>query len=129
MEEDKIKLAAVYGSLRRGFGNNRVLGNSKFLGEDKTEEEYTMYSLGAFPAIVPEGNTAIHIEVFEMENDATLTRLDALEGYPSFYDRKVIETKYGNAYIYFIAGTRWSEDRIVESGNWADCKEPSVILN
>lgn len=107
---------AVYGSLRQGMGNHRLLENSKFLGKDKLDG-FIMYSLGGFPCIrtvFPEGNT-ITVEVYEVD-DATFERLDRLEGYPSFYDRKKVGTQYGEAWIYTIE--REKSRPVVESGDW-----------
>lgn len=112
-------LVAVYGSLKKGYGNHRLLDTSEFLGTTDTYGEWTMYSLGGFPAIVPEGNTQICIEVYRVDRE-TMADLDMLEGYPSFYDRRIIDTKYGKAWIYFIgeADDYMTEDRIVEHGVW-----------
>ena len=92
---------AVYGSLKHGHGNNRLLSESEFKGRGVTLPEYTMYSMGGFPCITEGGDTPIHIEVYEVD-DRTFERLDFLEGYPRFYNRKEIETTYGTAWIYYI---------------------------
>ncbi|ENN95562.1 AIG2 family protein [Methanocaldococcus villosus KIN24-T80] len=34
----------VYGTLRRGFWNNKLLKNSKFIGKGRTKEKYAMYA-------------------------------------------------------------------------------------
>lgn len=96
------KLIAVYGSLRKGCGNNVILSDSKLLGTDIIDITFNMVDLGAFPALVP-SNTAnkILIEVYEV-TDEVYKRVERLEGYPSFYDRLTINTKYGDADIYFI---------------------------
>lgn len=112
------KLVAVYGSLKQGFGNHRLLEGSKLLGHTETRPEWTMYNLGAFPALMKGGNTQIFIEVYEV-SDETFEDLDCLEGYPKFYTREVIDTKYGDAWIYFIDGcSRTSMSPIVEHGVW-----------
>ena len=108
-------LVAVYGSLKQGRGNHRLLRESQLKGVTRTSPEWTMYSMYAFPGIVPEGNTAIKVEVYEVNVD-TFARLDMLEGYPSFYDRKEIATEYGDAWIYYLDECDSSE--VVESGVW-----------
>lgn len=40
----------VYGTVIRGFGNHRLMNGASFLGHGTAEG--TMYSLGAFPAVV-----------------------------------------------------------------------------
>jgi len=107
---------AVYGSLRQGMFNHSLLETSKKLGNDKLEV-FIMYSLGAVPcvrSVFPEGNW-ITVEVYEVD-DTTFERLDRLEGYPTFYDRKLVRTKYGDAWIYTIE--REKVRPVVEGGDW-----------
>jgi gamma-glutamylaminecyclotransferase len=119
MEKYKV---ACYGSLKSGFPNNRVLGRSKFMGEFKTQPLYTMYSLGGYPGIVDGGDTPIVCECYEVDED-TMLRLDCLEGYPSFYNRSLIDTPYGEAWVYHLAQPeRYSNRPVVESGVWEQPK-------
>lgn len=112
-------LVAVYGSLKKGRGNNSLLRDSRFVGKSRTDEEYTMYSLGAFPAVCLNGSTSVAVEVYEI-NQRTFERLDRLEGYPSFYNRLVVDTEYGPAWMYYIE----QEDelrrrcKVVPQGEW-----------
>lgn len=77
----------VYGSLKKGFWNNVVLGNSNLLGEAFTTEDFFMTSVG-FPYIIPKNLVTksdvnllpIKGEVYEIDTDETLRRLDNLEG-------------------------------------------------
>lgn len=110
-------LVAVYGSLRQGMGNHRLLqdGEAAFLGTERVSG-FQMYSMGGFPFITPaEGE--IRIELYKVDRD-TMLRLDRLEGYPSFYDRKLIQTSKGQAWIYFIVGKNLSNYEPVASGDW-----------
>ena len=119
---------AVYGSLRKGLGNHRVLGESKLIGLEWIPN-YEMFSLGSFPGI-RDGKGAIYVEVYEVDSD-TLGRLDTLEGYHSknsvnnFYDKEEVSTKFGDALIYTLQGERYKRSPIVSSGNW---KAHSVTL-
>lgn len=106
-------LVAVYGTLRKGFHNHVLLEGSKFLGETKTEPKFNMYG-NLIPWITNNGDTSIAIEVYEVEEE-TFQRLDWLEGYPSYYDRQVIDTEFGEAWIYFRYGA--AENKI-SSGDW-----------
>lgn len=106
----------VYGSLKRGYGNHHFLEKSMYQGNIVTHPEYTMYSLGAFPAVVEGGDTSIHGEVYEV-TDSTMEALDFLEGYPSFYNRKKISTMYGDAWMYYH-DEEPSHAGVVESGEW-----------
>jgi len=112
---DLIKVA-VYGTLKQGYGNHRLLVNSKLLGTDITEPKWTMLDLGAFPALVHGHNTAV-IEVYEVTLPV-FESLDRLEGYPSFYNRKEIDTKYGKAWVYYMLERDNYMQTVVESGEW-----------
>lgn len=107
-------LVAVYGTLRKGFHNHVLLEGSKFLGETKTEPKFNMYG-NLIPWITNNGDTSIAIEVYEVEEE-TFQRLDWLEGYPNYYDRQVIDTEFGEAWIYF----RWytAAENKISSGDW-----------
>lgn len=124
----KMNKVAVYGSLRKGLGNHRVLGESKLIGLEWIPN-YEMFSLGSFPGI-RDGKGAIYVEVYEVDSD-TLGRLDTLEGYHSknsvnnFYDKEEVSTKFGDALIYTLQGERYKRSPIVSSGNW---KAHSVTL-
>ena len=68
---------AVYGSLRQGFGNHRILGDSKLLGNEWIPG-FEMFQLGSYPGI-RKGESSILTEVYEVSGE-TLERLDTLEG-------------------------------------------------
>jgi len=122
---EKIKLYAVYGSLKRGFGNHRLLQNkdAKFIGTTKTKARFSLYSLGGFPGIKNDGKTAVEIEVFDVQTPELESRLDMLEGYGgansryNMYNKEVIDTEFGKAFIYTYNGGV-SEDRFIEAGKW-----------
>lgn len=118
----KEQLLAVYGTLKRGYGNNRLLNTSEFVGEDIIKTDMTMISMGGFPGLVdtPGVKNDIHIEVFKVTSQDVAERIDGLEGYPGWYNKKEVDTVYGPAKIYFFEEGRYSinEDRIVKDGNW-----------
>lgn len=120
--ENKIKVA-VYGSLRKNMYNHEsYLGKSKLLGTFETEPIYNLYDVGAFPGLKKEGDTSITMEVYEVDL-VTLKRLNNLEGYNpaspknDFYDRELIETPYGEAFLYFYV-PHIEESRKIDHGNW-----------
>lgn len=70
----------VYGTLKNGYGNNRLLLGETFIGEAVTiPHEYTMID-GGFPYVLLGGVFHIKGELWAVENDDTLLSLDALEG-------------------------------------------------
>ena len=120
------KLIAVYGSLRKGFGNHYIVENSKYLGDFQTKPEFSLYSLGFYPGLKLNGNTSITMEVYEV-NDKTAERVDRLEGYTpgghnTFYDKIPIETPYGEASVYIYVNDI-PQERLVESGDWKAFKQ------
>src|SRR5690606_6293052 len=97
---------------REGLSNDinkmakRLGSEIAFLGLDTIEAE--MYSLTYFPAISfkegSDNNVQVLGEVYLVKTKAAamLGTLDALEGFPSFYNRKQIDTEFGKAWVYFI---------------------------
>lgn len=108
----------VYGSLKRGFGNHRLLEGAEFLGEAQTKfSNFAMLSLGSFPMVFFHGELSaarqahnlwssalnkmivssrgyIEGEVYGVDKK-TLSNLDRLEGHPNFYRRMDISIKNG----------------------------------
>jgi gamma-glutamylcyclotransferase (GGCT)/AIG2-like uncharacterized protein YtfP len=121
--KDKVKVA-VYGTLRKHFGNHRLLAESDFLGSEWIDKGFKMVSLGGFPGLVEdEEGQKVLIEVYEINQD-TLISCNMLEGYrgegqSNFYDRKTIETSHGEAFIYYL-GQGYAGNPPVESGDWLD---------
>jgi len=119
-------LVAVYGSLRKNLGNHSLIEDSKYLGEEWTEDGYTMISLSAFPGVYEdESGGKVKIEIYEVDS-YTAARLDMLEGYSgedssrNFYNKKIIETSHGPTYIYFINDSYRGRNNIVEGGDWTE---------
>jgi gamma-glutamylcyclotransferase (GGCT)/AIG2-like uncharacterized protein YtfP len=85
----------VYGSLKRGGRLHRYLERAEFLGAGATEPGWTLYNVGAFPAMVREEGTAGVIgEVFRVDEE-TLRRLDAVERVPALYRREPVRLAEG----------------------------------
>ena len=87
---EERRVVFCYGTLKQGHGNHRLLTNAKFLGVAKTPAKYTMYNTGGFPAVIPQGDTEISGELYEVTPEE-FRRLDMLEGYPSMYGREQIQ--------------------------------------
>jgi gamma-glutamylcyclotransferase (GGCT)/AIG2-like uncharacterized protein YtfP len=106
----------VYGTLLRGEVNCHLLADARYLGPHRTEPRFTLLVLGAYPGLVGGGDTAVHGEVYGVDA-AGLRRLDQLEDYPRLYDRKLIRTPYGSAWIYLYRGPRRDRERLGH-GDW-----------
>ena len=100
----------VYGSLKRGFGNNDFLKDSTFLKETETlENTYHMISLGVFPGVIKNGACRVSGEVY-LINKSTFVGLDYLEGNGSLYNRELIKLASGDeAWMYFFTKS-WAGD-------------------
>lgn len=115
----------VYGTLKQGHGNHRVLKDSKKVGEFTTEPVYTMFSLGGFPGVIKGGNTAIKGEIYEVISPEIENGLDRLEGYQknstsNLYNKEIIKLGNYNAYIYTFNSDRRNINNYkkIESGKW-----------
>ena len=110
----------VYGSLRRGQGNHKVIAGAAYLGTARTVQEFTLYDLGPFPALVPDGRTAVMGEVYEVD-EALLARLDRFEGCPGLYQRHAIMLADGalaHAYVQRLDQVRGRAK--IPSGDWVE---------
>jgi gamma-glutamylcyclotransferase (GGCT)/AIG2-like uncharacterized protein YtfP len=123
--EPQGNLYAVYGTLRKGFGNHRLLDNeySERLGTFKTNPEWKMVSLGGFPGVIPNGSQVITVEVYRVTNPMVERRLDMLESYPSFYGKTKIETPWGTADMYTLTEEEYGHLTPVPSGDWIQWTE------
>jgi len=87
----------VYGTLKRGFGANRLLRDSQMVAEDYIDGAH-MVSLGGFPGVFlshREGTTGhVQGEVYEID-DVVLEHLDHYESNGSFYQRQKVTTRGG----------------------------------
>jgi gamma-glutamylcyclotransferase (GGCT)/AIG2-like uncharacterized protein YtfP len=113
----------VYGSLRRGQGNNRLLHTSEFV--DNATVCGRLYSLGGFPGLRlddAEGNVVG--EVWLVDDD-TLAELDRLEGVAvGFYERRRARARIGVegrglVWVYQIAEQHIAGQPEVPGGDWS----------
>jgi gamma-glutamylcyclotransferase (GGCT)/AIG2-like uncharacterized protein YtfP len=117
-------LYAVYGTLRKGFhNNNRYLENefSEYLGTQILRDKFRMVSLGGFPGVIPiDKDGRIIIEVFRVKSKNVEHKLDLLEGYPEFYGKVQIKTRWGVANMYTLTEEKYGKNPIVENGDWKE---------
>lgn len=109
----------VYGTLRRGEGNHRLLVGARFVGEARTEPSFTLCDLGAYPAMLEGGATSIVGEVYEVD-ERTLDALDRLEGHPRYYRRAPIALADGESVEAYLlpADRAWGPTRTIDGGDW-----------
>lgn len=120
--EQRNRLIAVYGTLRKGCGNHsHFLTEAEFKGEFSSEPVYSLYNLGGFPGLKENGNTSVIMEVYAVNKDEA-ANVDALEGYSDnrpahFYDKKDIQTPWGLASVYIYVRDP-NEDSLIVGGDW-----------
>ncbi len=95
----------VYGTLKSGGairGLNQFGDGAIIVGKAQTVyPDYDMIDLGAFPGVIKGGTYKIEGEVWEV-SDEVMEQLDAIEGYPDFYDREQTLTTHGKAFMYYL---------------------------
>jgi len=106
----------VYGTLLRGEVNHHRLAGAELLGACRTEPCFTLFNLGAYPGLGRGGRTAVAGEVYQVDG-AGLRQLDRLEDYPRLYDRQLIPTAFGRAWVYLYRGD-FSDRPVIQGGDW-----------
>lgn len=101
-----MELLAVYGTLKQGYGNNRLLKDQEFIGSGKTIDNYSMISFGVPMVYKDPATSPIAIELYKVTKDSLTGPLDRLEGHPTFYRREKIkvtvdEEVYSDVWMYF----------------------------
>lgn len=97
----------VYGTLKRGHGNNVLLRDAVFLGEAWTVPSYIMIGAG-FPVLLETNSghaRTVRGELYEFESEGILADLDSLEGEGRMYNRHTIGVRRENgdhdtAFVY-----------------------------
>ena len=113
----------VYGTLRSGEVNHRLLDGLEPVAKARTEARFRLAHLGGFPAMVRGGRTRVAGEVYEVDGP-TLLRLDRLEGHPGFYRRRAVRLEGGRAAIaYLLSPVQAAGYPTIRSGDWTNQKE------
>lgn len=113
----------VYGTLKRGIHNHRLLETSDFFGEAYTVDTFRMYQTG-FPVIFMSDHPdakSVFGEVYDVD-DETLERLDQLESAGYMYDRRQVNVIClagggvidGNVNIYIGNDKYWQNHKLPE---------------
>lgn len=87
-----LHTVAVYGTLKQGFGNHRLLQHVECAGEGVVSGHRLFQS--GIPFLVKDKSSDydVKVELYEVD-DQTLASLDRLEGHPSAYCREVLGVK------------------------------------
>ena len=99
----RIEKVAVYGTLKRGFRANYMMGGvGNLVGKGLTKPTYNMTDVG-FPMIEAcDKGSRVRVEVYKRPDWDTL---DSYEGVPHLYGRRVVQIEMDDgevedAYIY-----------------------------
>ncbi|MBN9121541.1 MAG: gamma-glutamylcyclotransferase [Planctomycetes bacterium] len=108
----------VYGTLRRGERNHRLLAGQEFIGEAVTAPRYRVFDLGPHPGLArdEQNGLAVHGELFAV-GECCLAELDDFEEVPGPFVREPIEIDgYEQVWAYYMntpvpegakSGHRW----------------------
>jgi gamma-glutamylcyclotransferase (GGCT)/AIG2-like uncharacterized protein YtfP len=111
-------LLFVYGALMRGEPEHARLGGARSLGAAATEASFDLVDLGAEPALVPGGSTAVIGEVYAM-SPAQLAAVDVYHGHPLRYRRGAIRLADGRVVeAHQVAPDQTRGRRRIRSGDW-----------
>lgn len=117
------QLVAVYGTLKQGFGNHRLLKNATFIGGGRTKDKYRL-CINGLPYMIrgehEDGNNVV-VELYDC-NPFEMYNLDLLEGHPRFYRREKVDIVLdgdGESYsswVYFVSDNpHYNNGEYVES--------------
>ena len=103
----------VYGSLKKGFDNNGILGKATYISKAVTVRKFALYKSddGAYPYLVKNKSlNNISGELFKIKRKDLMLNIDIFEGSPDFYIKEAItvKTRSGNrrAFTYFYVDTK-----------------------
>lgn len=114
-------LLFVYGTLKRGRKNHRLIAGQEFIGPARTEPRYRLFDCGPHPALVADNDgIGVQGELYRVDEEE-LPDLDAFEEVPTLFQREEIrlENVPGPVFAYLYVpdvsrlkecGTIWPEN-------------------
>jgi len=111
-DTEGVDLVFVYGTLKKGYGNYRIMkeAGGKFIGNAVTLDNFYIMGGAGIPYVIEsddkEFSSAICGELYKVKD---FKPLDILEGHPSLYKRELIEVVKENgeiveAWMYIYTG-------------------------
>ena len=115
-----MEIVFVYGTLRQGFHNHKLIMDSKTIDIGRTVSNYAMYANGIPYVSETEQVSQIYGELYLVSPRILLT-LDMLEGHPVWYNRKKvpIETLNGKIYNAWLYFNETKTNNLIKSGDYA----------
>lgn len=112
-DENFEVLLFVYGSLKKGFDNNKILSKAVYVSKAETIRKFAMYKSddGNYPYLVKNKPLyRIPGEIYKIKQQDLMQKIDLFEGSPEYYlrERINIKTRSGNkrAFAYFYIDTK-----------------------
>ena len=106
-KDNQMTRIAVYGTLKKGYHNNYILGNAKFVGCGNLSDRYPLEVKG-LPYLYNDKGVGefVEVEVYDVD-DQLLSRVDQLEGHPNWYKREKVlvdmdDWSKTTAWVYFL---------------------------
>ena len=120
-EQNRKRYYFVYGSLREGCHNYRLLNKAKRVGDIWLLQGYDLYSLGSYPAIFPSERNGAEVtgEVYELTDLQTIQYIDRME-LGAGYEKKTTIVYAGQkplAVTVFVYLNQ-PHSEMVEHGDW-----------
>ena len=88
--EIEERLVFVYGTLKKGFYNHRLLENDIFISKGETDEAYLMTESGIPYVSQSISYSKIQGEIYLVSRES-MDMLDMLESHPTWYERKLVK--------------------------------------
>jgi len=116
----------VYGTLKKGHGNHRLLEKyeATFVCKAKTVPDYVLVHLGEFPGMIDRQNgmsdddCSIHGEVYDVNREG-MKALDRLEGVDyGLYEKKIVRLIGGKTAIAYFFRRECKKPAIITGGEW-----------
>jgi gamma-glutamylaminecyclotransferase len=103
--EAKKTMLFVYGTLKRGLRNHRLIADQEFLGEAITEPGYRVIDLGPHPGLIVDdaNGLAVRGELWAV-SECCLDELDVFEEVPGPFVREAVAIpgQKETVYAYFL---------------------------
>lgn len=116
----------VYGTLKDGLSNHRLLKAAEFIGRGCTVQPYVMRDTGGFPVVFQEEQKAnVRGEIYEVD-DHILGHLDSLEGHPQFFERREITVDIEDT---GVQQTCWMYFGNQKGGYWGQRNLPEATVH
>lgn len=93
----------VYGTLKKGYGNCRLLGSAYYVGECVTKQSSFSISASGLPMVyLADNGHRVKGELYIVSPDDMLA-IDSLEGHPNWYCRQRVPLEDGTlAWLYIM---------------------------